>query len=145
MKRKGLFIVLAILLCATLVVAQEPVYDHFMYLPAVHSEIPPTPTFTPTPTHTPTPVPVVCDCSGNIYNCSDFATQAEAQACYDYCVSQGYGDVHYLDRDGDGIACESLPSLTVTATPTMTPTPTVEPTPTLTVTVTVVATVPTTS
>lgn len=58
----------------------------------------------------PTPgVPAVCDCSGNIYNCPDFDTQAEAQACYSFCMSQGRGDVHDLDRDNDGIACESLP------------------------------------
>ena len=51
----------------------------------------------------------VCDCSGNIYNCSDFSTQAEAQACYEYCKSSGRGDIHRLDGDNDGIACESLP------------------------------------
>jgi micrococcal nuclease len=52
----------------------------------------------------------VCDCSGNIYNCSDFSTQAEAQACYEYCKSLGRGDIHDLDgRDNDGIVCESLP------------------------------------
>jgi len=80
--------------------------------------LPPTPTLTPTitpvlPTPTPppaTPPPVaVCDCSGNIYNCSDFATHAEAQACYEYCKSLGRGDIHRLDRDKDGLACESLP------------------------------------
>lgn len=78
----------------------------------------PTPTPTPIPTASPTPIgpsptstspSPVCDCSGNIYNCSDFTTQAEAQACYDYCVSLGYGDVHRLDADNDGIACEGLP------------------------------------
>jgi hypothetical protein len=47
------------------------------------------------------------DCSYNRYNCADFATQAEAQACYDYCMSCGVGDIHDLDRDNDGIACES--------------------------------------
>jgi hypothetical protein len=40
-------------------------------------------------------------------NCSDFVTQA--QACFDYCVAQGAGDVHELDMDDDGVACESLP------------------------------------
>lgn len=64
----------------------------------------------PTPTPSPTPsTPAVCDCSGNIYNCGDFATQAAAQACYDYCVSLGCGDIHRLDGDNDGQACESLP------------------------------------
>jgi len=73
--------------------------------------ITPTPTITRTPTRTPTPTlpAAVCDCSGDIYNCSDFSTQAEAQACYDYCWSLGCGDIHRLDGDNDGIACESLP------------------------------------
>lgn len=38
-------------------------------------------------------------------NCSDFATQQEAQAHLDADPS----DPDKLDRDGDGIACESLP------------------------------------
>jgi hypothetical protein len=51
----------------------------------------------------------LCDCSGNLYNCSDFSTHAQAQACYNYCVSLGRGDVHRLDGDSDSLACESLP------------------------------------
>lgn len=39
-------------------------------------------------------------------DCSDFTTHAEAQ---DFFESEGYGDPHGLDRDGDGIACETLP------------------------------------
>ena len=86
----------------------------------------PTPTPLPSPTATPlsptpTPKPVtatsiptqptaVCDCSHDRYNCpqtsDDFSTQAEAQACYEYCKSQGHGDVHDLDRNNDGVACE---------------------------------------
>jgi endonuclease YncB( thermonuclease family) len=50
-----------------------------------------------------------CSCSGNIYNCPDFSTHASAQACYNYCKSIGRGDVHRLDGDNDGSACESLP------------------------------------
>jgi len=50
-----------------------------------------------------------CNCSGPDLNCSDFSTHAQAQACYDYCKSQGYGDVFRLDSDSDGSACESLP------------------------------------
>jgi len=49
------------------------------------------------------------DCSDNLYNCSDFSSQAEAQMCYDYCQALGRGDVHWLDDDCDGVACESLP------------------------------------
>lgn len=48
-----------------------------------------------------------CDCSGNHYNCADFATNSEAQSCYDYCKSKGKGDVHRLDADDDGLVCES--------------------------------------
>ncbi|RBY80551.1 hypothetical protein DQ238_08160 [Geodermatophilus sp. TF02-6] len=39
-------------------------------------------------------------------NCSDFTTQAEAQASFDSTP----GDPNDLDRDDDGIACESLPA-----------------------------------
>lgn len=39
-------------------------------------------------------------------NCSDFATQAEAQAVLD----ANPADPNNLDQDNDGIACESLPS-----------------------------------
>jgi len=40
------------------------------------------------------------------YNCGDFDTQQEAQAVLD----RTSGDPHGLDGDGDGEACESLPS-----------------------------------
>jgi hypothetical protein len=71
---------------------------------------PPAPTLTatpsPTPTHTTQPV---CDCSYNRYNCSDFATQWAAQQCFDHCWDVRGDDIHRLDSDGDGIACEALP------------------------------------
>jgi micrococcal nuclease len=51
----------------------------------------------------------ICNCSGNTLSCTDFDSQAQAQACFDYCVSQGVGDVHVLDGDGNGIVCEGLP------------------------------------
>ena len=47
-------------------------------------------------------------CSGNMYNCSDFGTHTEAQGVYESCLEQVGYDVHDLDRDDDGIACESL-------------------------------------
>jgi endonuclease YncB( thermonuclease family) len=72
--------------------------------------IPPTATAIPVVQPTQPPLAAVCDCSGDIYNCSDFSTRAAAQACYDYCVSVGRGDIHGLDgNDNDGLACESLP------------------------------------
>lgn len=48
------------------------------------------------------------DCSGDIYNCANFTTQAQAQAVYNYCISQGKGDINGLDADSNGIACEGL-------------------------------------
>jgi len=48
-------------------------------------------------------------CSSDTYNCGDFQTHAEAQEVFDYCESLGKGDLHKLDRDEDGNACESLP------------------------------------
>ncbi len=73
----------------------------------------PTATATEASTVTVTPtqsgMPTVCDCSGDLYNCSDFGTRAAAQACYDYCYVLTGRDIHRLDADGDGEACESLP------------------------------------
>ena len=46
------------------------------------------------------------NCDTDTYNCADFTTQSEAQAVFDAC---GPGDVHGLDADGNGEACESLP------------------------------------
>lgn len=42
------------------------------------------------------------------YNCSDFATQPEAQAFFEKAGGRS-NDMYRLDRDKDGIACESLP------------------------------------
>lgn len=41
------------------------------------------------------------------YDCSDFDSQKEAQEFFE---DEGgpYDDPHNLDRDGDGVACESL-------------------------------------
>jgi micrococcal nuclease len=73
----------------------------------------PIPIFVPISTQTPTRVPsggssgnAPCSCNGNLYNCSDFSSHASAQACYDYCISVGRGDIHRLDGDNDGRACE---------------------------------------
>jgi micrococcal nuclease len=67
------------------------------------------------PASTNTPIPsnngggATCSCTGPDLDCGNFDTHAEAQSCYEYCNSQGYGDVHRLDGDDDGSACESLP------------------------------------
>lgn len=47
-------------------------------------------------------------CSSNQYNCADFSTHAEAQEAFEYCGGTS-NDIHDLDRDNDGLACESLP------------------------------------
>lgn len=43
-----------------------------------------------------------CSCSSDSKNCSDFSNESAAQACLDACST----DVHNLDSDNDGIACE---------------------------------------
>jgi len=50
----------------------------------------------------------ICDDPDYDYNCADFETQGEAQAVMDQCGSEGR-DVHGLDGNGDGVACQSLP------------------------------------
>ena len=59
----------------------------------------------PEPVPEPVPAP-----SGDLpmgdLDCSDFATQEEAQAVLD----ANPDDPNYLDGEGDGVACESLPS-----------------------------------
>jgi hypothetical protein len=69
----------------------------------------PTATFKPVTSKTPTAVKVACACSHDLYDCKDFDTHAEAQACYNYCVYAGWGDAHHLDKGGDGIVCKGLP------------------------------------
>ncbi len=53
-------------------------------------------------------VMLIGKCSPDKYNCSDFRYQEDAQTVYDKCGGEG-SDVHALDRDKDGMACESLP------------------------------------
>jgi len=50
-----------------------------------------------------------CDCtSGDTLNCEDFPCQPAAQACFEHCLETTGLDVHGLDQDRDGIACEEL-------------------------------------
>ena len=69
---------------------------------------PPTTTTTTSTTAPTTTSPGIPPNPGDTVNCSDFATQAAAQAYYDQYYPY-YGDVAGLDGDGNGIACESLP------------------------------------
>jgi competence protein ComEC len=68
-----------------------------------------TPTITPVPSPTsptPTSLEAACGpCAATDCNCSDFDTQAEAQACLDADPTDPFN----LDGDNDTIACESLP------------------------------------
>jgi len=65
----------------------------------------PKPQSTPTPIPTPVPSGSGYSCSANIYNCTDFSSHAQAQAVYEQCGGVN-NDVHGLDRDKDGSACE---------------------------------------
>ncbi len=66
-------------------------------------------TASPSPTQQPTPPPASqYSCATNLYNCSDFLTHGEAQSVYEACGGAS-NDVHKLDNDKDGLACESLP------------------------------------
>jgi hypothetical protein len=53
-----------------------------------------------------TPHQQICDCSRDAYNCEDFESQEVAQACFDYCQKIVDEDIHDLDRNRDGVACE---------------------------------------
>jgi len=48
------------------------------------------------------------DCSSDIYDCTDFPDQEIAQITYNRCMNEVGYDVHNLDKDNDGKACESL-------------------------------------
>lgn len=126
MKRQWLYVLTWLALCiagtrATLNTARsQTIPPQAIYLPVVIKQEAPTATPSPTATSTPQPTAIITpqptptqqatyNCSSNIYNCSDFDTQAEAQAVFDYCMAQTGRDVHQLDSDGDGIACELLP------------------------------------
>jgi len=79
--------------------------------PTTNTPVPPatnTPIPAPTNTPVPTPTPHCSDipCAATDCNCSDFATQAEAQWFYENCDPENR---HRLDGDNDGVACESLP------------------------------------
>ena len=86
----------------------------------------PTPTATPTPIPTPEPTAPPEDAFID-RNCGDFADWQETQSFF---LSEGGPDAdpHGLDRDGDGVACQSLPGAPEDA-PTPTPAPSTTPTP----------------
>jgi hypothetical protein len=46
-----------------------------------------------------------CPCDSDTKNCGDFVG-IDAQACYEKCMDERGKDIHGLDRDKDGSACE---------------------------------------
>lgn len=72
-----------------------------------------TPTVIPVeiPTAIPSPLPstITYECDFDFYNCPFFGTHAEAQQVFEYCRNLGFGDIHGLDGDNNGLACEDLP------------------------------------
>lgn len=52
--------------------------------------------------------PAICQCHENLYDCKDFISHSAAQSCYKTCLNRVGHDVHWLDSDDDGIACEDL-------------------------------------
>ena len=60
----------------------------------------------------PEPQPAPAPSGSGTYDCSDFATQEEAQAVFDADPSDPNG----LDSDGDGVVCEELPAGEATTT-----------------------------
>lgn len=49
-----------------------------------------------------------CSCPSEDLDCSDFSSHSEAQDVFDCCMAERGGDYHRLDRDNDGLACESI-------------------------------------
>ena len=94
--------------------------------PASASAPTPAPRAIPAPTPAPEPTAPPVDAFID-RNCGDFAGWQEAQS---YFLAEGGPDAdpHGLDRDGDGVACQSLPGAPEDA-PTPTPAPSTSPTP----------------
>jgi micrococcal nuclease len=73
----------------------------------------PTWTNTPTPTITFTPGPVTptspppCSCDAQ-KTCSQFQSQRQAQACYNYCI-RNFNTYVLRDNNNNGLVCEGLP------------------------------------
>lgn len=57
------------------------------------------------------------NCGSNVYNCGDFSSHEEAQRVFEYCMKVAGRDVHGLDGDNDGSACEETPRATEKVAP----------------------------
>jgi hypothetical protein len=98
--------------------AMPLVFPTLTPVPSATPTITPTPLPGPTEVGSPTPTPTatsldqpVCDCSGDTLDClgNIFATRAQAQQCFEYCFRQTGQDIHQLDPNLNGMACENLP------------------------------------
>ena len=47
-----------------------------------------------------------CYCRADKYNCNDFKSRKEAREVYKCCMDKIGRDIHKLDGDRDGLACE---------------------------------------
>ena len=64
-------------------------------------------TFTPWPTAIVADPFEGCFCTADVLDCGDTAdSKAEGRRCYAVCMGQGSGDVHNLDGNSNGDACE---------------------------------------
>lgn len=82
-----------------------------------------------------------CVCDRALYTCSSFSNWSAAQTCFNQCrIAVGY-DIHGLDEDGDGVACEMAMEGASPFTLPVLPTPVTPPTPPL-IQETVTATMP---
>jgi hypothetical protein len=121
MRSRAPFFLLVLILLLTIFATRQPSQAQTippsgnLYLPVIRTMGIPTATPKPVATPTPTVVPTAttvsgpCQCHGDLYNCSDFETQETAQQCFNWCSSQGAGDIHKLDFDNNDVACESNP------------------------------------
>jgi hypothetical protein len=62
------------------------------------------------PPSAPSPAAFACTCDYDRFKCDSFETQEEAQGSFQYCIDESAGDIHKLDGDNDGVACEDLPA-----------------------------------
>ncbi len=53
-------------------------------------------------------LPTRYDCTADIYDCSDFESQNEAQQVFEYCLENTGFDIHKLDRNINGKACDQF-------------------------------------
>ena len=51
-------------------------------------------------------ITTACSCRTDRYNCADFKTRRKAREKHECCMQKVGYDVHNLDGDSDGIACE---------------------------------------